>query len=199
MSNVSDLGDLGYRIACLGASTSTASFVNIAAGTDTGTVVATGRIVDLSYSFGYSNTGGKPLDATVNPLSRKRTQYRSIGIALPLELVYHSSGKSIHVQVAHNTRSSTAGAGSTWAAAKTDNFRFKMGTDTDATIFHGVVSGVPTMFLKKFYKATVTVRRRKATSTSAKDTTTDTSVLINSPVYLFAGADSFPEQTNQSR
>ena len=197
MSSLSSLGDLGYQIACQPASTSTASFVLIVAGTDTGTVVATGAVLDLARPLGYSNTGGLPLDATVNPFSRKRAQFRSVAIAIPLELEFHTSGKSVHIQVVHNTRAATAGAGSTYVAAKTDTFRFKQGTDTDGIYPHGVVSSVPMSSLKRYYKATVTVKRRKATDSGAKDTGTDSNVIINSPVYLFGGADNFPAQTNQ--
>lgn len=194
MSTPSLLGDLGHQVACLPASTATDAFINIAAGTDTGTVTNTGAILDLARALGKSNTGGKPLDKTVNPLGRQRRQYKSIGIAIPLEMVFHSSGKYIIVSVAHSHRLSTSGAGSTFATIQTDVKKFKMGTDTDATIFHGFVSAINAQAVKRYYKATVTVYRRKATSTAAKDTSTDTSVLINAPVYLFGGAGSMPAQ-----
>ena len=197
MSSPSNLGDLGHQIAVHPLTTSTSALFNIAAGTDTGTVVATGYAIDLSKPLGYSNTGGKPLDAGVNPKSRQVRVFRSVGVAVPLELTFHSSGKSIHVKVDHKTRSATAGAGSTWATLRSETFRFKMGTDTDVVINTGVCSSVNAQAVKRYYKANITVYRRKATSTSAKDTTTDTSVMAGAGVYLLGGEINFPAQENE--
>ena len=189
------LGDLAFQIRCVPAATATGSFINIAAGTDTGTVVASGRTVDLSWPLGYSNTGGKPLDATINPTSREPRRYNSLAIAVPLELTFHSSGKFVIVTVGHYHRSATAGAGSTWALVQTaDTKKFKAGTDTDTVYQHGFVSSIPTQAVKRYYKAVVTIRRRKATSTAAQDTTTDTSIMSNAPLYLFGGVAKNPAQ-----
>lgn len=198
MSTPSNLGDLGHQVAVLAAyDTSTVASVNVIAGTDTGTVATTGQTLDLSKPIGYSNTGGKPLDKDVNPKSRIVRQFRSIGVAGGLELVYHTSGKNIHVSVAHKTRSATAGAGSTWETLRTEVFRFKGGTDTDVTLNHGFCSTVNTQAVKRYYKANISVIRKKASSTSAKDTTTDSAVLMKSAVYLGAGEVNYPAQENE--
>jgi len=197
MSSPSNLGDLGHQVAVLPYSTATTALVNVIAGTDTGTVTTTGATVDLSLPIGYSNTGGKPLDVTVNPKSRQTRVFRSIGVAFPCELVYHTSGKNIHFSVAHKTRSAASGAGSTWATLKTEVFRFKGGTDTDVTLLHGVCSSVNAQAVKRYYKANIAVTRKKSSSTGAKDTTTDSAVMVNGAVYLLSGEINYPAQENE--
>jgi hypothetical protein len=187
------LGDLGYQLAIVPASTSTAGF--FLRTSDTGTVLTTSRILDLSRQLYLSVTGGKPLDATVHP--RKGPQVpRSIAIALPLELVFHTSGINAYVGIAHKTRSAAAGAGSTWETIKTEaDRRFKMGTDTDATFEHGVVSSVNAQAIKRFYKVNVTFKFRKASDTSAKDTSTNTELYVErGPLFLLGGLPSYPAQ-----
>lgn len=192
MSSPAQLGDLGYQIAVLGASTSTAGF--FLRTSDTGTVVTTGRTLDLSRHLNLSVTGGKPLDATVH--SRKLQVPKSIAIAIPLEMVFHTSGVNAYITVAHKHRSAAAGAGSTWETLKTETVkRFKMGTDTDATFETGFVSSVNAMAVKRFYKANVTFAFRKASDTSAKDTTTNTELYTQpNPVYILYGQQSYPAQ-----
>src|SRR5687768_17084191 len=127
------LGDLGYQIAVLPFTTSTARlFVRTS---DTGTVLTTGRTLDLARELHKSSTGGKPLDATLHPRPGGPQQFRSVGVAVPLELAFHTSGVSAHVKFEHKTREAASGAGSTWETLKTETRRFKLGTDTDAT-FH---------------------------------------------------------------
>lgn len=191
MSSPSQLGDLAYAIAVVPASTSTAGlFLRTS---DTGTVVTTGRTLDLSRHLNLSVTGGKPLDATVH--SRKLNIPRSVGIGIPLEMVFHTSGVNAYVTVAHKTRSAAAGAGSTWETVKTEVKRFKMGTDTDATFTTGFVSSINAQGIKRFYKANVTFSFRKASDTSAKDTTTNTELYTQpNPVYILSGHQNYPAQ-----
>lgn len=191
MSSPSNLGDLGYQLAIKPASTSTAGlFLRTS---DTGTVLTTGAVLDLSQHLNKSVTGGKPLDATVH--SRRLAVPKSIAIALPLEMVFHTSGVNAYVTVDHKTRSASAGAGSTWETLKSETKRFKMGTDTDATFETGVVSSVNTQAVKKFYKANVTFKFRKASDTSAKDTSTNTELYTQpNPVYILGGLPEYPAQ-----
>ena len=184
MSTPSSLGDLGYTLAAIQASTSSGPAINIAAGTDTGTVVATGVTLDLSKPIGYSNTGGKPPDVTVNPLARVVRRFMSIAIAAGVETVFHSSGHSLHIVTAHKTRAAASGVGSTWETMKTDTRRIKGGTDTDVTTRFGFISSVNAQAIKRYYKANITVKRLLASSTGAKDTSTDTNIMIQTPVYL---------------
>jgi hypothetical protein len=190
--NPSILGDLGFQIAALPASTSTAAYFTRTS--DTGTVLTTSRILDLSRHLGLGVTGGKPLDATVHP--RKLSVPRSLAIALPLEMVFHASGLNLYVGVAHKTRSAAAGAGSTWETIKTEaDKRFKMGTDTDATFEHGFVSSCNAQAIKRFYKVNVTFKFRKASDTSAKDTSTNTELYVErGPLFLLGGLPSYPAQ-----
>ncbi len=189
MSTPSQLGSIGNRVSLvLPLSTSTARFfVRVS---DTGTVVSTSRTIDLSHALHVGATGGKPLDATVHARRSGPPAWKSVAVAIPLELVYHTSGLSTFVTVAHKTRSATSGAGSTFRTLKTDVFRFKMGTDTDATFHKGVISDCNLQAVDRYYKANVTFAWRTATSTSAKDTTTSQELVCNSPVFLFSGADS---------
>jgi hypothetical protein len=192
MSKPSDLGDLGFRIATVPYTTSTArAYVRTS---DTGTVVTTGKTLDLSKHLAYSTTGGKPLDATLFPRPGGPKQFRSIAVAVPLELVFHSSGLYANVTVAHKHRSATSGAGSTWATIKSETKVFRMGTDTDATHHNGFVSSCNAQAIKRYYKANVTFAFKKSSSTAAADTTTGTEMVCNSPVYLLAGGDEFPAQ-----
>jgi hypothetical protein len=192
MSSPSNLGDLGHQIACLPYTTSTARcFIRTS---DTGTVATTGKTIDLSKYLAQSTTGGKPLDATLYPRPGGPKQFRSIAVAVPLELVFHSSGLYASVAVAHKHRSATSGAGSTWATIKTDTRLFKMGTDTDATHHNGFVSSFNAQSVKRYYKANVTFAFKKASSTAAADTTTGTELVCNSPNYLLFGGDEYPAQ-----
>jgi len=193
MSTPSTLGDLGYEIAGQPATTSTAEYFSRVS--DTGTVLTTGlAILDLSRHLNLSVTGGKPLDATVHP--RRLHVFRSVGVAVPWEAVFHSSGLNFYITAQHRHRAAASGAGSTWEIIKTDTpKRFKMGTDTDAT-FKGVfVSSVNAQAAKRFYRAHLTFSFRKATDTGAKDTTTGVELYVKpNPIYLLGGADSFPAQ-----
>jgi hypothetical protein len=189
MSTPSQLGSIGNRVSLvLPLSTSTARFfVRVS---DTGTIVSTSRAVDLSFALHVGATGGKPLDATVHARKSGPPVWKSVACAIPLELVYHTSGVNTYVTVAHKTRAATSGAGSTWRTLKTDLFRFKMGTDTDATFHKGIVSDCNLQSVDRFYKTNITTAWRTASSTSTKDTSTNQEMVINSPVWLFSGADS---------
>lgn len=189
MSTPSQLGSIGNRVSLvLPVSTSTARF--FVRTSDTGTIVSTSRTLDLSYALHVGATGGKPLDATVHPRRSGPPVWRSVSISIPVELVYHTSGVQTFFTVAHKTRAATSGAGSTWRTLKTDVFRFKMGTDTDATFHKGLVSDCNLQAVDRFYKTNITTAWRTATSTSAKDTTTNQELVINSPVWHLSGADS---------
>lgn len=190
MPSPSILGDLGHQVtAVYPLSTSTAIFYIRTSGTDTGTVVTTGRTFDFARLLHQGSTGGKPLDATVHPRSTGAPRFQSVTVAVPLELTYHTSGLNSYVTVAHKTRATASGAGSTWETLKTDVKRFKMGTDTDATFHVGFASSVSAQAIKRFYKANITFTRKLGSSTAAKDTTTAGSPLIcNSPVVILSGA-----------
>ncbi len=168
-------------------STSTARF--FIRTSDTGSVTTTGLVLDLSVAPYKGVTGGKPLDATVHPRKTAPPVWQSIGVSIPLELVFHSSGKNTYVEITHKHRSATSGAGSTWATIKTDTKRFKMGTDTDATFHVGVESAVNAMAVQRYYKANVRFFWRTTTDTAAKDTTTSQELICNSPVYRLTGGD----------
>lgn len=195
MSSPSSLGDLGYRIASVAASSSTAAFIDIQGATDTGTVVTSGRALDLSKPIGYTTTGGLPLDATVNPESRIQRQFRSVGIMINPELRFDTSGTSVHFLATHQHRSATSGAGSTWATIATETKRYKMGTDTDGVYHVGFTSTVNAQAVKRYYKAIITTKRRLATDSGAQDTTTESEVVVVGPAYVFGGAQDFPAQS----
>lgn len=189
MSTPSQLGSIGNRVSLvLPLSTSTARF--FVRTSDTGTILSTSRSVDLSRALHVGATGGKPLDATVHARRSGPPVWRSVACAIPLEVVYHTSGVNTYVTVAHKTRAATSGAGSTWRTLKTDVFRIKMGTDTDATFHTGIVSDCNLQSVDRFYKTNITTAWRTASSTAAKDTTTNQEMVINSPVWIFSGADS---------
>jgi hypothetical protein len=188
MASPSILGSLGLAISRVEPySTSTArAFVRTS---DTGTVALTGRQIDLGKALHMGATGGKPLDATVHT-RYGIPRWKSVAVAVPLEITQHTSGLNTYVTVAHQHRSATSGAGSTYATIKTDVFRFKMGTDTDATRHDGVISDCNLQAVNRYYRANVTFSWKLATSTAAKDTTTGQQLISNSPVLLFSGADS---------
>jgi hypothetical protein len=189
MSSPSQLGSIGNRVSLvLPLSTSTARF--FVRTSDTGTIVSTSRAVDLSRALHVGATGGKPLDATVHARRSGPPVWKSVACAIPLEMVFHTSGVSTFVTVAHKTRAATSGAGSTWRTLKTDVYRYKMGTDTDATFHNGLISDCNLQAVDRYYKTNITTAWRTATSTSAKDTTTNQEMVINSPVWIFSGADS---------
>src|SRR6185503_4454533 len=133
MSNLSGLGDLGYQVtAVFPLSTSTAEFYTKATGTSTGTKVTTSRTIDLSRLQHVGTTGGKPLDSTVHPRVTGVQRFKSLTIAGDVKLTFQTSGLNFYLTVAHLTRSAAAGAGSTWVTMRSQVFRWKMGTDTDA-------------------------------------------------------------------
>jgi len=195
MASPSNFRDLGHQIACVPAATATSAFINIQGATDTGTVVTSGKVVDLSKPIGYTTTGGKPLDKTVNPESRIFRQFESVGIAVPLELRFDDSGDYTIFSVAHQHRSATSGAGSTWATIATKTKSYRAGTTTDGVYHVGFVSTVPAMAVKRYYKAVVTTQRRLSTDITAQDTTTGTEVVCVNPMYIFGGADDYPAQS----
>jgi len=190
MSSPATLGDLGYVVTAVHPlSTSTAIYYSKATGTSTGTKLTTSRTFDLSRLQHFGATGGKPLDATVHPRVAGAQRFKSLTVAVPLELNFQSSGLNFYLTVAHLTRSAASGAGSTWATLKSDVFRWKMGTDSDGVFHTGAASSVPLQGIKKFYKANITFATRKPTDTAAKDTTTGVLIYCNSPVVLLSGAD----------
>lgn len=193
MGSPSSLGDLGRQISLVRAySTSTARF--FVRTSDTGTVATTGVAVDLAQALHLSSTGGKPLDTTVHTRAGGPPPWKSVNVSIPLELVFHTSGLNTYVTVAHKHRSATSGAGSTWATIKTNVFRFKGGTDTDVTYHTGVHSSANLQAAYRYYKANITFAWKKASSTSAKDTTTSQELVSNSPVMEFSGAE-YPQVT----
>jgi len=198
MPSPSNLGDLGHQIAVLPASTATTAWLDQQTAADTGTIVATGRVLDFGLNIGVGSTGAKTLDGTVNPLAvGPLRQYHSVTIALPLQLYFADSGDYVFFSIAHQQRSATSGAGSTWATVKTDagpHTKFRMGTSTEATFFHGVASSVNTQALQRYYRAQVTMTRRLGTDTGAQDTTTGSTQLCVGPSYILSGANEFPAQ-----
>lgn len=194
MSTPSILGDVGQPISVvLAYSTSTARF-HIRT-SDTGTVATTSRAIDLSRALHLGATGGKPLDTTVHARAGGPPRWLSANVSIPLELVFHSSGLNAYVTVAHKHRSATSGAGSTWATLKTDVYRFKMGTDTDATFHTGVKSSCNLQAVARYYKANITFAYKKASSTAVADTTTGTELVCNSPVIELSGGTAQPQVT----
>jgi len=188
MASPSILGDVASQVSYVRPySTSTARF--FVRTSDTGTVATTGQVIDLSKGVHLSTTGGKPLDATVHRRNGGPPRWRGVKLSVPLELVYHTSGLNTFVTVAHKCRAATSGAGSTFRTLKTDVFRFKMGTDTDATFHLGLASSCNLQGSDRFYKANVTFSWKTATGTAAKDTTTSQELICNSPVYEFVGHD----------
>ena len=192
MPSPSILGDLGPQIAVAPFTTDTAPLLNVMGATDTGTIVTSGRALDLSKPLGYTTTGGKPLDKTVNPESRVVHQFRSIGVTVPVELVFDDSGDYINFSIAHQQRSATSGAGSTWATIATKTKSFRAGTTTDGTYHVGFASTVNAQAVQRYYKAVVTTQRRLSTDVTAKDTTTGTAVFCLGAQYIYGGRDSFP-------
>lgn len=190
MGSPSNLGDLGHQVtAVFPLSTSTGLYYIKATGTSTGTTLTTSRTFDFSRLPHVGATGGKPLDTTVHPRAAGPHRFKSVTVAVPLELNFQSSGLNFYLTVAHKTRSAASGAGSTWATLKTDVFRWKMGTDSDGVFHTGAASSVNAQALKKFYKANITFATRKPTDTAAKDTTTGVLIVAQSPVVLLSGAD----------
>lgn len=193
MSSPSTLGSLGFPVSHVEPySTSTNPAVirfAIPDDTDTGTVALTGRQIDLGRLRHQGNTGGKPLDATVHSRASGPPRWKSVAVAIPLEMTHHSSGLNTYITVAHQHRAATAGAGSTYETLKTDVFRFKMGTDTDALRFDGAISDCNLQAVERYYRANITFSWKLGSSTAAKDTTTGQQLISNSPVLLFGGAD----------
>lgn len=196
MASPSNLGDLAHQITVVPFTTSTAPLLNVMAATDTGTVVASGRALDLSKPIGYTTTGGKPLDATVNPEARAPVkQFRSIGIAVPLELVFDDSGDYLNFSVAHQHRSATSGAGSTWATIATTTKQYRAGTTTDGTYHVGFAHTINAQAVKRYFKSVATLQRRLSTDITAKDTTTGTACFCLGASYIFGGASDYPAQS----
>lgn len=190
MASPSRLGDAGHEItAVFPLSTTTALWYLKATGTSTGTVLTTSRTFDFSRTLHVGTTGGKPLDATIHPRASGPPRFKSVTVAVPLELNFQSSGLNFYCIVAHKTRSAASGAGSTWETMRTETFRWKMGTDSDGVFHTGCASSVNAQAIKKFYKANINFNTRKPTSTAAKDTTTGVLVVCNSPIVLLSGGD----------
>lgn len=190
MSSPSVLGDLGYQVtAVLPLSTSTGLYYIKTSGTSTGTLLTTSRTLDLSRALHVGTTGGKPLDITVHPRAAAAPRFKSLTIAGGLEINFQSSGPNLFVSVAHKQRAASAGAGSTWETIKTDVFRWKQGTDSDAVFHTGFASSVNAQAIKRYYKANITFATKKASSTAAKDTTTSVLLVVPSPVVILSGAD----------
>jgi hypothetical protein len=192
MSSPSALGDIGFPVtAVLPLSTTTALIYIKATGTDTGTVALTGRAIDLSKVPHYGSTGGKPLDATVHNRPSGMPRWKSALACLAGEWTSHTSGKNLYITTTHQTRAATSGAGSTWRTLKANVDRFKMGTDTDAVFHLGVGSSVNLQGADRFYRANHTISFKMASSTSAKDTTTNQApTMFNSGVIILSGGDS---------
>ena len=190
MSSPSILGDFAYDItAVLPLSTSTGIFLSKTSQTSTGTVLTTSRSIDLSRLPTNGSTGGKPLDITVHPRRSGAYRFKSVTILLAGEVSFQSSGVNLYVTIAHKTRAATSGAGSTFVTHKTDVRRLKMGTDTDATFHLGFASSFNAQAANKLYKANITFATRKASSTSAKDTSSSIAYYINSAVVVLSGDD----------
>lgn len=190
MASPSMLGDLGYQVTSVyPLSTSTAIYYSKATGTSTGTKLTTSRTFDLSRLPQFGATGGKPLDATTHPRQAGPFKWKSLTVAVPLELNFQTSGLNFYLTIAHLTRSASSGVGSTWATLKSEVFRWKMGTDSDGVFHTGAASSCNTQGIKKFYKSNITFATRKPTDTAAKDTTTGVLIYCNSPVVLLSGAD----------
>ncbi len=192
MGSPSILGDLGFPVsAVMPLNTATGRHYVRNSGTDTGTVVTTSRAIDLKKALHETGltTGAKPLDATVHRRTTSPLLFRGLALSIPLKLSFHDSGSQVYITVAHKTRAATSGAGSSWQTMKTDVRRYKMGTDTDATMHTGFVSSVNAQAIQRFYKANITIAFKKASSTSAKDTTTAQSpfVMYNPSVLLLNG------------
>jgi len=193
MSNPSSLGDLGYQISGVPAATSTASFIDQQAATDTGTIVASGRAIDLANPF--KSTTGSLLDATVCPWAKAPIrQWRSVGIQLPMEWRYDASGRYTFLSIAHQHRSATSGAGSTWATIETGALSYRAGTSTQGIHHLTATSTVNAQAIKRYYKAVVTLSRKLTSSTSGKDTTTGQQHICGQPNYIFGGGSDFPAQ-----
>ncbi len=194
MATPSRLGDVAHGLEFAPAWTSTASFVHNAAATDTGTIAVDCAQLDLGALAHQSNTGGLGLDATVQPRRSGPKQFRSVGVTVPLEITFADTGKNVYVQIEHKHRSATSGAGSTWATVRTFERRFKNGTSSAGIYVRSVSDSTNAQALKRYYKATITIKKRMATSTSAKDTTTSTEVLADAPQYILGGSREFPAQ-----
>jgi hypothetical protein len=188
MTSLSSLGDAGYGISSVVPfSTSTARF--FVRTSDTGTVLTTSRTFDLSRGLHIGSTGGKPLDVTLHRRPSGAPRLKSVVVAVPLELAFHSSGSNVFVTVKHSHRPALTGTGSTWQTLRTETFRFRMGTDTDGVFHTGVRSSANLQAVARYYKANVTFSFKLGSSTAAKDTTTNTELISNSPVVLFASGE----------
>lgn len=192
MSSPSTLGDLAYQIVGTPAATATSAWIDQQTATDTGTIVTSGRAIDLANPF--KSTTGSYLDVTVNPWGETPKAFRSVGIAVPLEWRYDASGMHLFFSVAHQDRSATSGAGSTWATVQTDTLHLRAGTSTQGVHHIAPVFSVNAQALKRYYKAIVTLSRKLGSSTSAKDTTTGQQTVCVQPSYLFGGANLYPAQ-----
>jgi len=193
MATPSILGDFGYPVvAVFPLGTATGRYYVRNSGTDTGTVVTTSRAIDLKKALHETGltTGAKPLDTTVHTRASAPPVFRSLALSIPLQLNFHDSGRQVYITVAHKTRAATSGAGSTWVTMKSDVRRYKMGTDTDAVMHTGFITSVTAMAIQRYYKANITIAFKKASSTSAKDTTTSQSPFtIWQPSVLLTGTN----------
>jgi hypothetical protein len=193
MPSVSILGDLGYQApVCFPLNTATGRFYVKNSGTDTGTILTTSRIVDFARKLHETGvtTGAKPLDVTVHPRLSAMPRFRSLTLAIPIKANFHTSGLQFYLTVAHKTRAAASGAGSTWVTLRTTVDRFKMGTDTDAIANVGVVSSVSAQNMARFYKANITASFKLASSTAAKDTSTNQGgFVVFNPAVILSGMD----------
>lgn len=193
MASPSVLGDIGFPVsAVLPLSTTTALYYIKGSGTDTGTIALTSRVIELSrplYLSGAVSTG-KPLDVTVHPRAAGAPRWRSVAVAIAGEWTSHTSGKNLYLSVAHQCRAATSGAGSTWRTLRTTVDRFKMGTDTDVTYHLGTISAANLQGSDKFYRAVTTISFKMASSTAAKDTTTNQApTFFNSAILLLSAGE----------
>jgi hypothetical protein len=186
MSTPASLGSISYNLIGAVVPVNTATGMYFRRTTDTGAVTTTTRALDLANTMYVGSTGGKPLDTTFHP-RRGVPRWKSIAISIPLKLTYHTSGVNTYVTVAHKHRAATSGAGSTWDTISSEVYRYKMGTDTDAVFFTGLISSANLQAVRRYYKTNVTFAWKKASSTSAKDTTTNQEAIVGPPTWLLSG------------
>ena len=165
-------------------STARLTCLRLATCSDTGTVAFTGRALDLSRALHLGTTGGKPLDVTRH-VRKPAPRIEWVGVAVPLEINFMTSGRFVIVTATHQHRGAAAGASSTYATIKTDAKLYHGGTDTDAIFHDGFESMVSAQAIKRFYRCNLSFafRLNSSTAAAAKDTTTEIRLVCNSPVY----------------
>jgi hypothetical protein len=185
-SSPAGLGNIAYNLVGAVVPVNTATGMYFRRTSDTGAVTTTTRSLDLAATLTVGSTGGKPLDSTVHP-RRGVPRWKSLAISIPLKLTYHTSGVNTYVTVTHKHRAATSGAGSTWDTIVAETYRYKMGTDTDAVFFTGLLSACNLQAVRRYYKTNIAFAWRKASSTSAKDTTTNQEAIVGPPTWLISG------------